>query len=137
MADLNVQNFLEQVINTQTKLHILLIFHENPRMQADLTSVAQRCCRDIWSIGQALQELSKDGLLVICQHVGGEPEYKYMPNDEYIEPIEALMHIYDDPVERQTLLSAIGELSEYAALRYTNEYQPGGSLPSGLLNGLL
>lgn len=114
MVDSNVQYLLEQAINSRTKLHILLLFYENPRMEMTATLLVQRCCRDIWSITRALQELARDGILLISQCTGGEPVYSYAPRREYLEPVSNLMQSYDDPIKRESLYRSIREISEYA-----------------------
>lgn len=118
MADFSVQSLLEQAINSRTKLHILLVFYENTRMEATPSNIVERTCRDMWSVKQALQEMAEDGILVISQSIGGELAYRYMPRTEYIEPIRRLMRSYDDPLERDTVFRSVREISEYAVPGY-------------------
>jgi hypothetical protein len=58
MLDPIVQRFLEQVVDSPVKLHLLLLFHEHSRLEASASKMAERTCRDIWSVTQALEELS-------------------------------------------------------------------------------
>ena len=50
MLDPLVQRLLEHAIDTPVKLHLLLLFHENPRLEASSFTIANRVCRDIWSV---------------------------------------------------------------------------------------
>lgn len=116
MIDIDVQRLLAQAIDSPTKLHLLLLFHEHPRMEASSMYMAERTCRDIWSVAQALRELAEDGILEVSQ-ISGELIYVYRPRSEYIDPIHALMVRYNDPLQRDHLRRSIRELSSYAAFR--------------------
>lgn len=117
MVDPEVQRLLDQAIDTPVKLHLLLLFYENPRMEATPGAIADRLCRDIWSVSQALQELCEDGIL-LCTTVGRrEPVYRYAPNKELVPVIERLVRGYDDPLERGQLQQYIRTLASYAPYR--------------------
>lgn len=120
MLDPIVQRLVEQAIDTPVKLHLLLMFHENPRMEATPAAIADRVCRDIWSVGQALQELCDDGIMLRSATANGEPVYRYRPKDELVTAIEHLMRGYDDPLERDQLQRLIRDLADYAAYRRAN-----------------
>jgi hypothetical protein len=120
MADTRIQFLLERAVDSRTKLYILLIFHESPHLEATPTVIVERCCRDIWSVRQALKELVEDGILAVSRSVGGEPFYCFQPCSEYVQPIEALIRSYDDPYEREALLHAISDLSGYAVIRHAS-----------------
>ncbi len=118
----NVQSLIEQAIDSPTKLHLLLIFHENPRMEATATGIAERSCRDIWSVSQALQEMTEDGILRV-HHGSAKPRYSYMPLAEYHESIEQLVRGYDDPIERDALHQSIRDLAGFASIRRTSPWE--------------
>lgn len=120
MLDPIVQRLVEQAIDTPVKLHLLLMFHENPRMEATPAAIADRVCRDIWSVAQALQELCDDGIMLHSATAHGEPMYRYRPSDELVEAIESLVRGYDDPLERDQLQRLIRDLADYAAYRRAN-----------------
>lgn len=123
MIDPSVQLLLEKAIDTPTKLHLLLIFYENPRLEVTPTKMAERSCRDIWSVMQALHELAEDGILNARSSVGlGEPYYAFMPHPEYIEPIRKLVTGYDDPLERDILHRSIRDLAAYAPFRRSSPW---------------
>ena len=122
MMDTMVQSLLEQAIDTPCKLHLLLIFHENTRMEATAQQLAQRSCRDIWSVTQALKELVEDGVLADTSS-SGEPRYSYMPRPEQLEPICRLVRGYDDPLERDRIQSSVRELASYAPFHRSNSWQ--------------
>lgn len=113
MIDLEVQILVERAINSQSKLHILLMFYQNPRMEITATALAQRCCRDIWSVKCAMQELAEDGILLISRSLGGEPAYHYAPRAEYFDVIGNLMYCYNDPLKRDELFELIHDISDY------------------------
>jgi hypothetical protein len=117
MVDPLVQRLLEQAIDSPVKLHLLLIFHENPRMEATAGAVADRVCRDIWSVAQALEELAEDGVMLRAATVHNEPVYRYSPIDELVDAIHRLLMGYDDPMERDKLQRSIRDLAAYAPYR--------------------
>jgi hypothetical protein len=124
MADLSVPTFLERVVNTRTKLHILLVFYENRHMRATIRDVAQRCSRDIWSIEQAIEEMAATGLFTAVRSIGGDTLYVFDPDESYVEPIQELMRQYDDPLEREELFQIIHELSTYGAMQQSFDQYP-------------
>ncbi len=113
MIDGRVQCFLQKAVNSRIKLQLLLMFHENPCLEASAPKLAERCCRDRWSVAQALSELAESGVLAARRVVGGESVYGYLPEQEYLEPIESLVVSYDDPLERDLVFRSVRELSEY------------------------
>lgn len=123
MMDPTVRRLIEQVVDTPTKLHLLLIFHENPRLEATLERMAEWSCRDIWSVTQALHELVEDGILTTNVTVGRvAPTYSYTPRPEHIEPINRLVRGYDDPIERDLIQRAIRDLAGYASFRRASSW---------------
>ncbi len=116
MIDQIVQQLIEQAIDSPTKLHLLLIFHEHPRLEITPNKMAERTCRDIWSVAQAMHELVEDGILSVAPSIG-EPRYRYTPRPEKVEPIRRLVAMYDDPLGRDVLHRAIRDLAGYASRR--------------------
>jgi hypothetical protein len=123
MVDPQVQNLLEHAIDTPVKLHLLLLFHENVRLEATPTLIANRVCRDIWSVDQALHELAEDGVLQRAPTAHGEVLYRYAPHDELVEPIRRLIRGYDDPMERDSLQRSIRDLASYAPYRRASSWE--------------
>ncbi|ACL23098.1 MULTISPECIES: hypothetical protein [Chloroflexus] len=117
MIDPHVQRLLEQVLDTPEKLHLLLMFHEHPRCELTATAIAERLFRDIWSIQQALDELTAAGFLAVNKSVGGEPLYRYTPPPEWHEAIRRLVRSYNDPLERDLIQRRIRDLAAFAAFR--------------------
>jgi hypothetical protein len=115
MVDPLVQRLLEHAIDTPVKLHLLLLFKENSQLDATAATIADRVCRDIWSVTQALQELCEDGIL--CGSCHGETQYRYAPDEHLTEPIGRLISSYNDPLERDDLQRAIRDLAIYAPYR--------------------
>ncbi len=120
MVDPVVQQLLEQAIDSPVKLHLLLIFYENPRMEATPRAIADRVCRDIWSVAQALHELAEDGIMLRAATANGDPVYRYAPMTELVESISRLICGYDDPLERDMLQRSIRDLATYAPYRRAN-----------------
>ena len=114
MVDSAVKLLLEQTIDTPCKLHLLLIFNDNPRLVATPRQLAERSCRDIWSVTQALHELAESGVL---SFVGSSSErsYRYTPRPDQVEAIRKLVRGYDDPFQRDWIQSSVRELESYAA----------------------
>ncbi|ABY33471.1 MAG TPA: hypothetical protein DEF43_10090 [Chloroflexus aurantiacus] len=117
MIDPLVQRLLEQVLDTPTKLHMLLMFHEHPRCELTAAAIAERLFRDIWSVEQALEDLTAAGFLSVAQVTGGQPVYRYTPPPEWHEAIRRLVRSYNDPIERDMIQRTIRDLSVYASFR--------------------
>lgn len=117
MIDPLVQRLLEQVLDTPTKLHMLLMFHEHPRCKLTAAAIAERLFRDIWSVEQALEDLTAAGFLSVAQVTGGQPVYRYTPPPEWHEAIRRLVRSYNDPIERDMIQRTIRDLSVYALFR--------------------
>lgn len=122
MIDQIVQQLLEQAIDSPTKLHLLLIFHEHPFVDVTPTRMAERSCRDVWSVAQALHELAEDGILGVTM-THNEPSYRYRPRPEYIESIRRLLCGYDDPLERDQLHRSIRDLASFASFRRASAWE--------------
>jgi D-alanyl-D-alanine carboxypeptidase len=127
MMDIRIQQLLIRAINTPTKLHLLLIFHEHTGLHATAAQAAERACRDIWSVAQALYELANVGILGRYE-AASEPVYYYCPRSEYIGPIQVLLRTYDNPLERTSLRRTIHDLTDSAV-----HYQVMSSLSEPLL----
>jgi hypothetical protein len=123
MIDPMIQRLLEKAIDTPVKLHLLLIFHENPRMEATVSMVADRVCRDIWSVAQSLEELVEDGVMGRSVSRSGDLSYRYAPLPENHEPIRRLLAGYDDPIERDLLQRLIRDLSTYSPYRRSSAWE--------------
>lgn len=118
MIDHSVQSLLEEAIDTPVKLQLLLLFHENPWMEATPSQVAQRACRDIWSTLEALRELTDVGILRVAQNdESDEPVYRYSPTPHRTEVICRLAHYYEDPLKRDLVHRSVRELASYAPFR--------------------
>ncbi|RRR71199.1 MAG: hypothetical protein EI684_11950 [Candidatus Viridilinea halotolerans] len=114
MVDPLVQELLEGSVDTPVKLQLLLMFSENPRMEATPSAIADRVCRDIWSVNQALYELADDGIMLQAAALNGEPIYRYEPNIDHHEAIARLVTCYDDPFTREALHAALRNISRSA-----------------------
>ena len=123
MIDPIVQRLLEKAIDTPVKLHLLLIFHENPRMVATSRVIADRVCRDMWSVAQSLEEMVEDGVMGRSVSQSGDLSYRYAPLSENHEPLRRLLAGYDDPIERDLLQRIIRDLSTYAAYRRSSAWE--------------
>jgi DNA-binding MarR family transcriptional regulator len=122
MIDPMVQHLLERAIDSPVKLHLLLVFYENPRLEATPRAIADRICRDIWSVSEALAELAEDGVMVHAATASGDPVYRYEPGREHLEAIERLIHGYNDPIERDQLHRSLREVAAYAPYRRANAW---------------
>jgi hypothetical protein len=116
MVDSSIQQLLEKAIDSPIKLHLCLLFDENPRMEGSAAELANRIYRDIWSTRQALRELAEDGVLCVSSLVG-EPIYRYRPRAEYVDAIFRLTQSYNEPIERDAIQRALREVASYAPYR--------------------
>jgi len=124
MIDATIQRLFEQAIDSPIKLQILLLFHENPQLEATATQFAQRIFRDMWSTNEALRELADDGVLVLVS--GREHHcYRYRPAAEYADGIRRLVWSYDEPLERDRLLRALRQVARDADYRRAVGGAPG------------
>jgi hypothetical protein len=123
MIDPLVQQLLEQAIDTPVKLHLLLVFYENPRLETTPRVIADRVCRDIWSVSQALYELAEDGVMLRAIAANGDPVYRYEPTSDHIDSITRLIRGYNDPLERDVLQRSIRDLAAYAPYRRANVWE--------------
>ncbi|MBC8076029.1 MAG: hypothetical protein H7Y32_08145 [Chloroflexales bacterium] len=118
--DATIQKLLEQVIDSPCKLHLLLIFAENPRLDATPRQIADRACRDIWSVTQALLELAEDGVLCVT---GDDVHYHYLPRPERLDALRRLISSYDDPIERDRIQSSLRDLASFATFNRQSAWQ--------------
>lgn len=105
-----IQRLLVQAINSPLKLHLVLLFHENPRLEGSARQIVQRIFRDIWSTRAALRELANDGILGVTDGAG-EPIYSYRPRTEHRVPIARLVERFNDPFARDQIHARLRELA--------------------------
>jgi hypothetical protein len=105
-----IQRLLVHAINSPIKLHLVLLFHENPRLEGTARQITQRIFRDIWSTGEALRELAQDGILGVSGDAG-EPIFSYRPHTDYRAPIARLVERFDDPFARDQIHTRLHELA--------------------------
>jgi hypothetical protein len=105
-----IQRLLVQAINSPLKLHLVLLFHENPHLEGSARQIVQRIFRDIWSTRAALRELANDGILGVTDSAG-EPIYSYRPRTEHRVPIARLVECFNDPFARDQLHARLRELA--------------------------
>ncbi len=122
MIDSQVQRLITQAVDTPTKLHLLLIFHEHSLQELTAAEMAERICRDIWSVSQSLSELAEDGILSVHQAMN-DAVYSYHPRQEYIEPIHCLVEHFEDPLQRDDVRRLIQELGSYASFRRSSFHE--------------
>lgn len=117
MIDPTVRCLIESVIESPVKLHLLVMFHENQRMEATAAAVADRVCRDIWSVSEALAELAEAGVMLQAATAHGDPVYRYAPTAELLPLLNRFMQGYNDPLERDLIQRAIREQADLALFR--------------------
>jgi hypothetical protein len=111
MIDHSVQKLLEEAVDSPVKLQLLLLFHDNPWLEATAFQVAERACRDIWSTVESLRELADAGILNVCNCNGGEPVYSFRPSSQHSEVIRSLARCYADPLKRDVLHRSVRDLA--------------------------
>lgn len=116
MFDPKVEHLLKEIIDTPTKLQLLLLFCENPNIEGTARQLAERTFRDIWSASEALRELTEDGIVVAFDGFG-ELLYRYQPISELVHPIQQLHQYYNEPIERDYVQQLVREAASYAPYR--------------------
>jgi hypothetical protein len=99
------------------------MFVENPRLEATPRAIADRVCRDMWSVAQALHELAEDGIMMHAATANGDPVYRYGPTTRRLDPITRLIDGYNDPLERDLLQRSIRDVASYAPYRRANAWE--------------
>ena len=97
-----IQELLITAINSPLKLHLVLLFHANPRLRGNARQISARIFRDIWSTQAALRELAHSGILDV-NDTTGEPVYSYRLNTAYHLLIVCLAERFDDPFMRDRM----------------------------------
>ena len=116
MIDQTILRLLEQAVDSPTKLQLLLLFHEDSRLEATAHQIAQRTYRDIWSVREALRELAEDGVLITVPG-RDEPTYRYRPASAWLDAIRQLIQSFNEPLERDKLQSALRQVASDAPYR--------------------
>ena len=119
-----IQRLLTQTINSSIKLHLVLLFHENPHMVGSAGQIIQRIFCDIWSTQDALRELADDGILGV-EDSAGELVYCYKPRAEHRLAIARLAERFDDPFARDQIHGLLREITGVAYRR--DSARPGRS----------
>ena len=104
-----IQHLLTQTINSPIKLHLLLLFHENPQIVGSAHQIIQRIFYDIWSTQDALRELADEGILGVSDRAG-ELVYSYQPRTEHRLAITRLVERFDDPFARDQIHGLLREI---------------------------
>jgi predicted transcriptional regulator len=117
MLDSSIQQLLEKAVDSPIKLQLCLLLYENRQLEGSATQFANRLYRDIWSVREALRQLTEDGILTATSSQGGEPIYAYRPRPEYADSIFQLAHNYNEPLERDKIQRALREIASYAPYR--------------------
>jgi hypothetical protein len=112
-----IQRLLVQAINSSLKLHLALLFHENPHLEGSAPQITERIYRDIWSAREALRELAQDGILGVSG--AGEPVYSYRPRPEHRLPIALLVERFNDPFARDQIHAQLRDLARDTLYRHS------------------
>ena len=116
MLDPTILRLLEQAIDSPTKLQLVLLFNADSQLEGSAAQIAQRAFRDVWSICEALGELTEDGIFLAVPG-RDEPHYRYKPADEHKGPIERLLCSYNEPLERDQIQRLLRQLAGDAPYR--------------------
>jgi hypothetical protein len=112
MLDPQVTQLLATGINTSCKLALMLRFAESTGLAATTQELANRICRDRWSVQQALDELVEDGLLQRSDN-----QYRAVAGVVMASRLHALRDTYDQPLQRLELQRLLRDLEQYAPYR--------------------
>ncbi len=112
MLDSSIHRLLEELINSSTKLTIVMLYAGERTLSATASEVARRLWSNIWSVGPALDELAAGGILAI-----DNGKYRLDPIPERRDGLRRLIALYDEPVHRQEIMRVVAELDRYAPYR--------------------
>ncbi len=112
MLDSSIHRLLEEVINSSTKLTIVMLYAGEKTLNATATEVSRRLWSNIWTVGPALEELAACHVLVV-----ENGKYRLDPAPERRDILRRLIALYDEPVHRQEIMRVVAELDRYAPYR--------------------
>lgn len=112
MLDPLLLQLLEQAVNTTCKLALVLLFAEHDRFVASPQQLAMRLGRDPYTIEAAARELASDGIL---HYESGMVSFR--PAPKWHCAVQQLRASYDDPYQRDAIMSIVRELESYAPYR--------------------
>jgi hypothetical protein len=112
MLECSLRKLLEEVVNTSTKLTIVLLYANYHGLAEKSDQIARRVYRDVHSVENALSELAQDGILAFA-----DGRYRLDPEPMWREPLQRLLKAYDEPLHRQELMAFVSELDRYAPYR--------------------
>ncbi|HEX9373753.1 MAG TPA: hypothetical protein VF897_22260 [Roseiflexaceae bacterium] len=94
------------LLDSQLKLHLLLLFCRHPRLTATAAALSERLRESPWAIEDALEGLASAGTLArVTDH--GRIAYRLAPNDERRSLLECLAADYDDPLRRDRIYDLV------------------------------
>ena len=111
-----LQSLLEHALDSQLKLHCLMLFTQRTLMRATAEQIGVRLSRDRWSVQEALDDL------VACEILKPTPgkdglTYEYTPSSNLAHLLGELTKAYEDPLQRVELYDQLSELAMYAPYR--------------------
>lgn len=112
MLDPLLLQLLEQAVNTTCKLALVLLYAEHDRFAASPQQLAMRLGRDPYTIEADACELASDGIL---HYEGGTVTFGPAPH--WHRAVQLLRAGYDDPYQRDAIMSMVRELESYAPYR--------------------
>ncbi len=112
MLDSSIHRLLEEVINSSTKLTIVMLYAGEKTLNATVAEIARRLWSNTWSVGPALEELAADGVLAV-----DNGKYRLDPAVERRDILRRLLALYDEPLRRQEIMRVVAELDRYAPYR--------------------
>ncbi|GAB4117833.1 MAG: hypothetical protein Fur005_25640 [Roseiflexaceae bacterium] len=116
MIDPSIRQLLEEAIDSAIKLQLVLLFHENQRLELDAQQAANRTYRDIWATREALHELQHDGILFVSGSAEN-PCYHYRAQGDHHDRLDLLVRAFNEPIERDHIHHALRELASDASYR--------------------
>jgi signal transduction histidine kinase len=116
--DRRLAQIIRTIVNSRAKLDVLYYFHRNPYACESMAGLAQRLHRAAEDLEGALQELTRQGLLLARSTREGGSELVFSP-DPFGAPtddVRALLEAYEGP-ERRDILQAVSAEDEQTRVR--------------------
>ena len=94
---------VDELTPTAAHLHIVQLLQTRPQLRTSAGALAELLCRDVWSVGAALDELCS--LHICARSTDGDGPYHYVfaPSAARQQPLQHLLRAFEDPLLRDQL----------------------------------
>jgi hypothetical protein len=104
------------ILDSITKLRVLLVFSRHPRLCASVAGLGQRLPGNHWALEEALDALAEAGV-VERRRNGSHWEYALAAQDEIRQLVMQLAARFDDPHGREEIYTSVREAEQERRFR--------------------